>query len=32
MIDTIKARISEIAMQIQQADGYELRVGYVVYR
>ena len=32
MIDTVKAKISEIATQIQQADDYELRVGYVVYR
>jgi hypothetical protein len=32
MIDTVKAKISEIATQIQQADDYELRVRYVVYR
>ena len=29
MIDTVKAKISEIATQIQQADDYELRVRYV---
>jgi hypothetical protein len=32
MIDTVKAKISKIATQIQQADDYELRVRYVVYR
>ncbi|KAF5842478.1 hypothetical protein DUNSADRAFT_7088, partial [Dunaliella salina] len=31
-IDTAKAKINEIATQIQRAEGYELRVGFVAYR